>query len=45
MEHYYIDNGLLENYWQGQRRVKIMAREYSGFLVKKTSVKKYRNPV
>jgi cytidylate kinase len=40
MEHYYIDNGLLENYWQGQRRVKIMAREYSGFLVKENQRKK-----
>jgi len=40
MDHYFIDNGLLENYWQGQRRVKMLARDYSGFLVKENQRKK-----
>ena len=40
MEHYFIDNDLLEYYWQGQRRVKMLAREYAGFLVKENLRKK-----
>ena len=42
MEHYFIDNGLLNNYWQGQRRVKIMADEYTGFLIKDVLREKIR---
>jgi len=42
MEHYYIDNDLLGNYWKGQRRVKILAREYAGFLIKDVLREKIR---
>jgi len=40
MEHYYLDNGLLENYWNGQRRVASMAKEYTRFFIKEPLRKK-----